>query len=123
MTAPCSVEDCARTLQAATRSKYRTRKTAYAGRVYDSAKGTAYARELDLREQAGDIRAWKTQVRIALEINGHRICVCVADFLVTHVDGREELIEVKGHAASEWLLKERLFRALYPERSLAIVRS
>jgi hypothetical protein len=80
------------------------------------------ARKLNRRQHTGDIQAWRPQLRIPLEGNGTHICVSVADFQVILTDGREELVEVKGHVTRDCLLKEKLFRTLYPDRSPKVVR-
>lgn len=55
-------------------------------------------------------------------VNTVEVCEYRADFLVTLVDGSEELVEVKGYETREWKLKRRLLQALYPERRLVVVR-
>lgn len=123
MTPRCmSLAECVKALEGSRRSKYGNRKTEYGGRVYDSAREAAYARELDLRKRAGEIRDWRPQPRIPLVVNGVKVCEYRADFLVTLVDGSEELHEVKGYETREWTLKRRLLEALHPERRLVVVR-
>jgi hypothetical protein len=44
------------------------------------------------------------------------------DFVVTHADGHEEWIEVKGFETPIWKLKKKLFEACYPNRKLVVVK-
>jgi hypothetical protein len=108
-----------------TRNKFGARAREYAGREYHSQKEARYAAELDLRAKAigvDRIASWRPQVSVKLEVNGKLICRYIVDFLVTHADGHEEWIEVKGFETPEWKLKDKLFRAIFPDRKLTIVR-
>jgi hypothetical protein len=55
-------------------------------------------------------------------VNGKHIANYFCDFLVTFEDGREEWHEVKGFQTEVWRLKEKLFRAIYPDRILKVIR-
>jgi uncharacterized protein DUF1064 len=72
-------------------SKYHNVRTAYRGRVFDSAAEARYARILELRQRAGEVSTWTTQVDIPLMVNGQRVCTYRADFAVTFTDGHLEL--------------------------------
>jgi len=106
--------------------KFNNSRCQYNGSIYDSRKEAAYAQELDIRKH--DIRAefrvveWKRQVKVSLDVNGKHIANYFCDFLVTFADGREEWHEVKGFATEVWRLKEKLFRAIYPDRILKVIR-
>ena len=114
-------------------SKYKAVKTEYKGRKYDSKREAAYAAELDMLKNArtGDKRVeeWTPQVRIPLIVRadskpGKPVLVChyVVDFAVTYGDGHMEYHEVKGFETEVWKLKEKLFRALYPDAVLKVVK-
>lgn len=102
-------------------NKYGNKSAEYNGHVYHSIKEAAYARELDLRLRAGDLREWKRQVPIELWVNGHKICRYVIDFLEIDKNGGEMWTEVKGFKTPEWELKWKLFEALYPERDKQVI--
>ena len=113
--------------------KYRTRLDAagragrtLAGHEYDSALEARYAARLETLRHAvrlsERVLAVRPQVSVPLEVNGHLICRYRVDFVVSYADGREAWVEVKGLMTPEARIKMNLFRALFPERKLEIVR-
>lgn len=108
------------------RNKYGARTCSYGGSIYHSRKEAAFAQELDSLKRAklkkDRVQEWKRQVKVSLDVNGLHVCNYFVDFLVTYADGREIWYEVKGFTTPEFKLKEKLFRALYPERELRVVR-
>lgn len=98
-----------------TNPKYRNKKTqGVGGRNYDSKLEAAYAEHLEELKLAKEILDWKPQVCLKLYVNGEKICNYFMDFVVTHNDGRLELVEVKGFPTPEWKKKWNLTRALLP---------
>ena len=98
------------------KSKYGNRKTPYNGRMYDSALEARYAGELDmLRKATGKDRVVdvKYQVRFPIEVKKQRICVYIADFVVTYQDGRVEVIDAKGVLTDTYKLKRRLMKVCH----------
>lgn len=93
--------------------KYHSRRTEYGGRTYASQKEAEYARTLDLRKRVGEIRDWRPQVHIPLDVNGERVCTYVVDFEVIYPNGLRELVETKGFQTETWKLKRRLFEATW----------
>lgn len=96
-------------------NKYNAKSKIYNGKAYHSKKEAAYAQELDIRKQAGDIKGWKGQRKIEIWVNGVRICNYYIDFEVTHNDDSIELVEVKGFETDLWRLKWKLCMALKDE--------
>lgn len=110
------------------RSKFGAVKTPFMGEIYDSKLEAKLAQQLELRKHAigpdrDRVVDVKRQVSVPLEVNGQLICTYRCDFLVTFADGHEEWTEGKGLSTPEWRLKEKLFRALYPERRLVVVKT
>jgi len=107
-------------------TKFSSQSCTYDGRTYHSRKEANYARTLDLlkhvRDPAQRVAQWKAQARVPLDVNGKHICDYYCDFLVEFADGRHEWHEVKGFATPEWRLKEKLFRAIYPDEVLKIIK-
>lgn len=102
-------------------NKFGAVKTEYNGRVYHSKRESEFARGLDLRLQAHDILDWEPQVAIRLDVNGQHITKYVMDFVVTHLDGHVELVEVKGFESAVWKLKAKLLKAIYlPEHPTTV---
>lgn len=106
-------------------SKFGAKRQLYEGYTYHSKKEAAYAAELDLRKRAGDIKDWKRQVKISLDVNGYHITNYYVDFMIEHNDTSLEYVEVKGFETDVWRLKWALFEALYshlPNVALTVVR-
>lgn len=95
------------------RNKYGNVGQTYDGIAYHSKKEAVYAEELALRKKAKDIKDWKRQVKISLDVNGYHICNYFIDFVITHNDGVLEYVEVKGFSTDVWRLKWKLFEALF----------
>jgi len=108
------------------RNKFSAKRTEYAGRTYDSKMEANYAAKLDLLRMASGrmagVLSWRPQVHVKLEVNGHLVATYIVDFEVTFADGHVEYHEVKGYETETWKLKEKLFRALFPERRLVVIR-
>lgn len=94
----------------------------YNGTIYDSRLEARYAATLDLLKRAGQIREWTRQVTVPLEVNGRHVCNMRVDFRVVMPNGAVEFHEVKGFSTPEWLLKKKLFQAIYPERTYTVIR-
>ena len=92
-------------------SKYKAKKTAYGGAIYDSAKEAKRAAELELLRRAGKIKNLRRQVKFTLQEKFQyrgktiRAIEYVADF-VYEADGL--IIEdVKGYRTPEYRSKPR----------------
>ena len=106
--------------------KYNASPQVYDGNRYHSRKEARHAAFLDLQRKSHDpeqrVVEWRRQVKTPLVVNGKHICNWYVDFEVTYADGRCELHEVKGYATEVYLMKRKLFEALYPERTLRVFR-
>lgn len=85
--------------------------------------------ELRLRKIAGDIVDFRTQVPITLmegEVNVSKFLgKYIADFLVEHPDGTQEIIEAKGIEFRDFKKKWRALEEMYrgdPKMTLTIVK-
>jgi hypothetical protein len=77
-------------------------------------KGEAgYARDLELRKRAGEIKEIIPQFKLSLDVNGYHICNYYVDFKLVMADDTEEIHEWKGFATQLWLFKWKLTEALY----------
>ena len=94
-------------------NKYGNVAREYNGLVYHSKKEAAYAQELDLRIKGKDIKSWRRQVKISLDMYDHHICNYYIDFVITHNDDSEEWVEVKGFVTEVWRLKWKLTEAIF----------
>lgn len=98
----------------------------YQGRIYASRLEARYAARLDLAKRIRypheRVVSWTPQVPVRLVVNDSLIAVYIVDFVVTYADDSQEWVEVKGVETQGWRLKAQLFRALFPERKLVIVK-
>ena len=98
----------------------------YRGQLYHSIRERNHAALLDQLKTAKNpkerVQAWDRQVAMPMLVNGKLITTLFIDFRVIYADGRIQYEEVKGYRTETWRLKEKLFRALYPERTLVIIR-
>jgi len=94
-------------------NKYGAERKEYGGRIYHSKKEAGYARDLDLLKKAGEIKDWKPQHKLPLNVNGYHICNYIVDFLVTYKDGSQGLEEIKGLETAVFRLKWKLCEAIY----------
>ena len=104
------------------RNKFGAIKQEYKGEKYDSKLEMRYAQQLDLMKKAKEIKGWRRQEKIRMEINGKLICTYKIDFIIEHNNGTEEYVETKGYETAVWRLKWKLFDALYPDIKKTIVK-
>lgn len=104
------------------KNKYGAVRQSYGGYHYDSKKEAEYAFKLDMLIKAGEIKGYKRQHRLSLDINGRHICDYYVDFRVENLDGTYEYHEVKGFATKEWLLKWKMAEALYPDNRFILIK-
>lgn len=95
-------------------SKYKNKPTFDAeGRRFASRAEARRDADLTMQQRAGLISQLKRQVRFDLVVNGHKICVYVADW--TYVEnGRQVVEDKKGHATRLFKVKWALCQALHP---------
>jgi len=96
-------------------NKFNAERQTFDGRSYHSKKEADYAVQLAWLQKAGEIKEITPQFKIDIRVNGKHITNYFIDFRVEYTDGRIELIEVKGFATPEWILKFRLTEALLEE--------
>jgi len=82
---------------------------------HDSIGEANYCDTLGLMLKAREIKSYKTQVTYDLVVNGKRITGHRVDFEVENNNGSIEVHEFKGFATDVWVLKRKLFIALYPD--------
>lgn len=107
-------------------NKYGNVRQTYNGYNYHSKLEARYAYELDIRKAAGEIKDWRRQVKISLDVNGQHITNYYVDFEILHNDDSLELVEVKGMETDLWRIKRRLLEAVWlpdhPEYTYSVVK-
>jgi len=119
------------------RNKYKNIRQEYNGQRFDSKKEANKAYELDMMKSAGEIKDWKAQHKIPINIvyeNGKpyltdtdglelkkqkkdfdHYCNYYIDFLIEHNDGSIEYLEIKSKATMTptWKLKWKACESIF----------
>lgn len=105
------------------KSKYNNKKTWIDGLCFDSKKEGEYYNQLRLLHKAKAIKGFCRQPEFVL-VEGDekdRAITYKADFIVFHLDGSTEIVDVKGYEKSQqWQRTYKMFRIKYPELKLKI---
>lgn len=103
------------------KSKYGNHRTTHNGFQYDSKKEAGYAMELDMQLKGRAIRSWERQVKLSLDVNGEHIANYFCDFLIHHIDGSREYVEIKSPITMTdvWKMKWKLSQALYKDPDIS----
>lgn len=102
-------------------SKYNARKTVVDGITFDSKKEANYYCELRMRRFAGEIKGFDLQVPFELQPSFKyqgktiRAIKYIADFVIKHKDGSEEVVDVKGMRTETYKVKKKLFQFKHPD--------
>ena len=91
------------------------KSTGHDGSIYDSKFEAGGGNDLLLRKRAKDIKNYVRQVNFPLTVNGYKVGVYIADFVIEHNDGSKEILEMKGRSTDVFKLKWRLMEAIYGE--------
>lgn len=103
-------------------NKYRNQPVVIDGvRFASKAEGRRYL-ELKLLERAGEIRGLELQPKYVMLVAGKRICSYSPDFRYVE-KGAFVCEDVKGRANDRFPIKAKLFRALYPDVELRVIRA
>lgn len=99
-------------------NKYHAIRTNYGGYNYPSKLEAAQAFELDMLLKANKIKAWDRQFKVEFEalttdgqavyLGSHKV-----DFRVHELDGKFTLIETKGMATADYMIRKRLLEKLW----------
>lgn len=125
--------------------KYHNTPREHNGITYHSTLERDDATILDLRVQAGEIKSWRRQVEIRINVKFvegtpvltdepeldlkkqgvpfKHITNYRVDFVITHNDGSIELQESKGKELPTWMIKWALVEALYKDRGIQLTVS
>lgn len=105
-------------------NKMRSQKTVIDGIKFDSKLEADYYCQLKILVRTGEVKSFTLQPKYLLQ---EKFCKdgktirkmeYIADFLVTYANGREEIIDCKGHKTRVYLNKKKLFEKLYPHLSI-----
>lgn len=113
-----------------TKGKYKSEKIVVDGITFDSKDEARYYEYLKKKKAKGEILNFELQPKYVLipgfKKNGktYRPMTYTPDFLIYHLDGSEELIDVKGFSTQQGEIRRKLFDYKYPDIKLTwIARS
>ena len=115
-------------------SKYRNKKTEIDGIVFDSKAEAQHYVDLKELKAKGAITDFRMQVPLEVIPTWHppwkkgaqRGMTYVADFIVTYVDGREEIQDVKGssgYQTRDFINKKKTFEYLHKKEIVIVKKS
>jgi len=94
-------------------NKYLNVKTIVDGRKFDSKLEAKIYNSLKLLKQAGEVDHFECQVPFQISVEGKKICVYKADFVVTFATGKTEVWDAKGVKTPIYNLKKKLLKATH----------
>ena len=107
--------------------KYNNDKTVNDGISFDSRSESLYYELLKRKKAQGEIVNYELQPKYVLQLGftyfgkNVRPIHYIGDFLVYHLDGTEEVIDIKGMAVPVALMKRKMMQYRYPELKLTWV--
>lgn len=106
------------------KTKYGSKKTWIDGICFDSRLEAKYYNNLKLLHQAGAIKGFCRQPEFVLAEGNEedRAITYKADFIIFHLDGTTEIVDVKGYEPEQWKRTHKQFRLKYPELDLKIIK-
>lgn len=110
-------------LEQVKQNKYGAKKVELDGHIFDSKKEAWKYSELKLLKRAGEIQDFTLQPIFLLQEGfkdtrsgkTERPIIYKADFKVTLLDGREQIIDTKGHRTDVYKMKRKMLLKKYPE--------
>lgn len=97
------------------RNKYGAKKTpCLADHIHDSKFEASCCNSLSWMKRANEILGFERQKPFKLVIHGSLIATHIVDFWVQDKSGEWYVVEAKGKATKDWIIKYKLFRVIYP---------
>lgn len=110
-------------------SKYNAKKVEVDGIKFDSKAESEFYLHLKELKESGEITDFmlqpKYELQPAFEKRGvkFRAIMYVADFLVYHTDGSEQVIDIKGMETADFKLKKKMFEYKFPQKLSLICKA
>ena len=108
-------------------SKYKNKKVEYDGITFDSKKEADYYHQLKWLKANKQIKGFELQPKFILQEkfkkNGkhYRAITYKADFKVIGLDGKAEIIDIKGFVTPMFSIKQKMFEKNFPDLSLKVL--
>jgi protein associated with RNAse G/E len=95
------------------KSKYNAVKCVVNGIKFDSKKEARAYVSLKQLHTLGKLSNLELQVPYVCKVNAVKICTYKADFRITWIDGKVEILDAKGFKTPVYKLKKKLVEALH----------
>lgn len=98
------------------KSKFNNQWVLVDGIEFQSKLEAKYYGKYKILKKAKKIKNFRRQVRYVLEVNGVVITDYIADYVLEHFNGSEEVIDCKGEATAHlplFVIKRKLMKALF----------
>jgi hypothetical protein len=103
-------------------SKYKNKKTeCLLHHLHDSKFEASHCDKLLFLVRAKEIISYEIQKRFPLHVNHFFICNHIVDFLVHLEDDQMRVEETKGAKTKDWVIKKKLFEAIYPNIKYVVI--
>lgn len=106
------------------KTKYKSRKITVDGYTFDSIDESKYYQALLIKKAKDEIINFEMQPKFILipgfkkQGKTYRSMTYTPDFLIYHLDGAEELIDIKGFSTQQGELRYKLFNYFYQDKKL-----
>jgi predicted nuclease of restriction endonuclease-like RecB superfamily len=99
------------------KNKFNSKKTTVDGIVFDSKRESEYYLIYKSMLQHGEIKSLERQPRYEIipKFGKERAAYYTPDFRLTYPDGRVVVVEVKGKATRDYILRRKLFKRQNPD--------
>jgi len=92
------------------------------GHGHDSRFEASYCNQLELLKRSREIKDYRCQIAFELRVGERLIATHYVDFLVTDINGNQEIHETKGPETEIWRLKKKLCEVLYPQIPYIVIK-
>lgn len=105
-------------------SKYNSKRVEYNGIVFDSKLEAEFYKELEIRLMNGEIKNFSIQPKYVLipkftkDGKNYREMTYTPDFLIEHLNGNIEAIDIKGFGNQSSEIRKKLFDYFYRDVKL-----
>lgn len=98
------------------KQKYNNNRIKVDGILFDSQKEADYYSDLKMQLRAGVIKGFCRQPEFILQegIGETKPITYKGDFIIWHLDGTSEIIDVKGFCTEVYKIKKKMFKAKFP---------
>lgn len=104
-------------------AKYKSKSSkCLSGHYHPSRLEAGHCNSLWADLKSGRILQYFVHHKFELRVNGFLVTTHYADFFIQDKDGQWRVEETKGKEMADWVIKHKLFCALYPEIPYIVIK-